>query len=269
MSNKKIIFLGTGAPEGIKYYNACLYIKEGKTGILVDTGGGNKILEQLQKAKIKLEEIKYIFITHKHIDHVLGVFWILRFLGAKIADKKADNLTIFCSQEVGLIIKNIASQLLKTKVLKLFGTEIKFVIINNKREIEIGDWKLNFFNTNSPKDEQFGLNLEFKNKTRFVSLGDEPYNKSLYSYCYGANYFLHEAFCLDTHKSKFEPRKMNHVTVKEAALSASNISVENLILWHTEDKTFSKRKKRYINEARKYFKGNIFVPDDLDIIVIK
>jgi ribonuclease Z len=42
--------------------------------------------------------------------------------------------------------------------------------------------------------------------------------------------------------------------------------VKNLILYHTEDHTLATRKKEYTAEAAQHFHGNIYVPDDLEVI---
>ena len=139
---KKIIFLGTGAADTIKYFHSCFYLKENENSLLVDTGGGNEILSQLDKSDIKLQEIKYIFITHKHIDHLLGIFWILRFLGSKISKGEAEKLTIFCSKDIRDIIKQFSYNLLKSKVTDLFETKIIFKVIEDATEININNWKI-------------------------------------------------------------------------------------------------------------------------------
>ena len=38
------------------------------------------------------------------------------------------------------------------------------------------------------------------------------------------------------------------------------------MLYHTEDKSIATRKQAYTAEAKKYYHGNVFVPDDLDVI---
>ena len=39
-----------------------------------------------------------------------------------------------------------------------------------------------------------------------------------------------------------------------------------LVLYHSSDNNLKVRKKLYTEEAKQYFNGNIFVPDDLDVI---
>ena len=48
----------------------------------------------------------------------------------------------------------------------------------------------------------------------------------------------------------------------------NKLKIKNLILYHTEDSHGDNRKSLYTNEAQKYFKGKIIVPNDLEIIEI-
>lgn len=270
MPDKKIIFLGTGSAETTKYFNSCFYIKEDDEGLLVDTGGGNQILSYLEKSNIRLGQLKYIFITHKHIDHLMGIFWILRFLGSKISKGEAQDLVIFCSKELSDVIQQISFKLLKKKVTDLFGKKIFFETIQNDKQISIYDWKIKCFNIQSSKDEQYGFRLEFSDGKTFVNLGDESFNEAITQYAINADYILHDAFCLEEDQSIFNPHHINHATVKDAANNANKLRSKNLILFHTEDiKTFGKRKEVYTKEAKKYFSGKIFIPDDLEVISLK
>lgn len=42
--------------------------------------------------------------------------------------------------------------------------------------------------------------------------------------------------------------------------------MKNLILYHASDNDLENRKRLYTEEAKQYFNGNIYVPDDLDVI---
>lgn len=267
MNNREIIFLGTGAADVKKYFNSCFYIKENSAGLLVDAGGGNQILSQLEKAGIDLKEISHIYITHKHIDHLLGIFWILRFLGSKISKGGVEKLTIYCSQNVAKIIKNISTQLLKKKINDLFDDKIIFEIIHDSKKIFLHNWEITCINMHSIKDEQYGFRLKFADGLVLTSFGDEPYNEKLLAYAENSDYIIHDAFCLERDSNLFKPHEINHATVKDAANNATSLEAKNLILFHSEESaTFGKRKQLYTEEARQYFSGNILVPDDLEII---
>ena len=65
---EKIIVLGTGTASVIENFNTCFVLEDSnKEYLLVDTGGGNRILGHFKKANIDLTKIHNIFISHKHI----------------------------------------------------------------------------------------------------------------------------------------------------------------------------------------------------------
>ena len=80
----KLTMLGTGHAMVTECYNTCFLMEEEKDGqkdyFLVDAGGGNTILKRLKQINVKLSDIRHIFVTHKHIDHILGIIWIVRFI---------------------------------------------------------------------------------------------------------------------------------------------------------------------------------------------
>ena len=53
---------------------------------------------------------------------------------------------------------------------------------------------------------------------------------------------------------------------KDASELAEQLGVQNLILYHTEDKNIVRRKELYTEEGKKYFSGNLYVPEDLEKI---
>lgn len=52
----------------------------------------------------------------------------------------------------------------------------------------------------------------------------------------------------------------------DAARLAEELHIGNLVLWHTEDKSVGRRKELYLNEGKQYYHGNLFVPDDGEIL---
>lgn len=47
---------------------------------MVDAGGGNGVLQQLNKVNVSLSDIHKLFLTHAHTDHVLGAVWVGRLV---------------------------------------------------------------------------------------------------------------------------------------------------------------------------------------------
>lgn len=70
--------LGTGSAMVTKCYNTCFLLKSDEEHFLVDAGGGNGILAQIVKAKVDWNNIRNMFVTHSHTDHIIGVVWVIR-----------------------------------------------------------------------------------------------------------------------------------------------------------------------------------------------
>lgn len=77
---------------------------------------------------------------------------------------------------------------------------------------------------------------------------------------------MHEAFCLDSEENIFHAYEKNHSTAKSASKVMNDLKIKNLILYHTEESHGNERKSLYTKEGKENFNGNIYVPDDLEII---
>ena len=82
---EKLIVLGTGNASVTNCYNTCSIIQDEKGRyFMIDAGGGNGVLTQLDKLSIAVEDIHEIFLTHEHTDHLLGMIWMIRVIGQSI-----------------------------------------------------------------------------------------------------------------------------------------------------------------------------------------
>ena len=93
-------------------------------------------------------------------------------------------------------------------------------------------------------------------------------NEKSRRYIEGADWMMCEAFCLYADRDTFKPYEKCHSTALDAGKLAEELGVKNLILYHTEEKTLATRKENYTREAAENFKGRIFVPDDLEVILL-
>lgn len=64
----KLIMLGTGNAMVTRCYNTCFALQEGEGFLLVDAGGGNGILRQMEDAKLSFSRVHHLFVTHAHTD---------------------------------------------------------------------------------------------------------------------------------------------------------------------------------------------------------
>lgn len=265
----KLTILGTGNAAVSECYNTCFVLSDKEEYFLVDAGGGNRILKLLKDAGIELEDIHNIFVTHEHIDHVLGVIWLIRMIGQRMNQGKYEgDLRIYCHQELAEKIQTIASLTIQKKVCKHMGERIQFDIVESGEQRRIMGCPVTFFDIASTKAKQFGFTMKLKNGEKFTCVGDEPYNEVNYEYVKGSSWLLHEAFCLYSEADKFKPYEKHHSTVKEACQLAEELGVPNLLLYHTEETHLKERKELYTAEGREYYHGNLYVPDDMEEFII-
>lgn len=217
----KITMFGTGNAMVTECYNTCFMLSDRDDYFLIDGGGGNTILRQLKETGYDCMDIHEIFVTHKHIDHLLGIIWVVR----KICQSGG-------------------------KTQHILGREVTF------------------FDIHSTKDKQFGFCMKLDNGEKLTCCGDEPYNPCMRAYVENSAWLLHEAFCLYAQADIFSPYEKHHSTVKDACETAEELGVKNLILYHTEDRNLPDRKRLYTEEGSRYFHGKLYIPEDLECILI-
>ena len=267
---EELIILGTGYAMALDCYNTCFLLKNSKEEmILVDTGGGNQILKRLKEAKVEMNQIHHIILSHKHTDHVLGIFWIIRRMQKILANGTYEgNLTIYMHRELESEVRQICNLLLPQKFLRWIDDRILFQVVEDQEIVPMNSYSIQFFDLQSKKDKQFGFRTTLENGETLVFFGDEMFREELRKEVEGANWLLHETFCLECDAEEMKPYEKMHSTAKVASQKAESLGVKNLILYHTEDKRLKDRKRLYTEEGSQYFSGNLYVPDDLERIVL-
>ena len=266
---EQLTVLGTGFAVATKCYTTCFTISDGTEHFMIDTGGGSGVLTNLERLAISYNQVHHIFLSHCHTDHVMGAVWMIRMIGQSM--QKGDyegSLHLYCHKSIADGLLQMCRFMLSPRLLPLFGERILFHCLADGLAFEIGGRKTTFFDTRSHKAVQYGVKVELLNGKTITYLGDEPYNPDCAQYAEGVDYLMHEAMCPEAEEAVYHPHKIAHSTVKDAAEQAAQLGVPNLILHHTEDNTLSTRKERYTAEAKQYYGGSVYVPDDLEIIYL-
>ena len=265
----EITMLGTGNALVTECYNTCFVLSEESEHFLVDGGGGNTVLRQLKLAGIDWKDIKHIFVTHKHVDHLIGIIWMVRMICQYMRQGAYDGeAAIYAHDEVIFLIRDMAEKLLQKKETEFLDKRLHLVAVDDGESTEILGKRVTFFDIHSTKAKQFGFCMELGNGEKLTCCGDEPYNACEEAYALGSKWLLHEAFCLHAQADIFKPYEKHHSTVKDACELAERLGVENLLLYHTEDRNLEHRKELYRAEGEPYFHGNLYIPDDLEKIEI-
>lgn len=274
--SEELYVFGTGNAAVTHCYNTCFAIRtetyvpdsgSREEFFMVDTGGGNGILGILERMNVSLFHIHHIFITHEHTDHLLGIVWMVRMIGTQMKKGSYEGtLSIYCHDGLVETIKTICRLTLQKKFYDLIGDRILLIPVSDGETREILGYPVTFFDIHSTKARQFGFTFVLKSGKKLTCTGDEPLSELCEHYVRDSFWLLHEAFCLYSEREQFSPYEKHHSTVREACQLAERLHIPNLVLWHTEEKNLSRRKILYTAEGRNYYSGNLFVPDDGEIL---
>lgn len=265
----KLTMLGTGNASVTECYNTCFLLGDKNKHILVDGGGGSTIFNYLKKLSIDWKNISNIIVTHKHMDHLIGVLWIVRMACQHInRNEYSGNLSIYSHDEVIFLIRDFIKKFLEPKDYDLLDKRLFLIEVKDNQTINILNKNITFFDIHSKKAKQFGFQMEYENSHKLTCCGDEPFNRLNEKYLENVDWLIHEAFCLKKEEDIFRPYEKNHSTVVDACKIAEEFNVKNLVLYHTEDKNLKNRKELYLSEGEKFYNGNLYVPNDLEEIIL-
>ena len=224
---EQLYVFGTGNAAVIHYYNTCFAIRNEDRFFMVDAGGGNGILQILDKMNVQYSQIHDLFVTHEHTDHLLGVVWMVRFIATRMLNGTYDgDLNIYCHDQLTSTIDTFCRLTLQGKFYRLIGDRIHLIPVHDGETLSIMDYEVTFFDIHSTKARQFGFTTTLKNGKKLTCVGDEPYNPICAPYVEGSDWLLHEAFCLYGERERFKPYEKHHSTVMDAARLAEELPPE-------------------------------------------
>ena len=265
---EKLIVLGTGSGMTINCYSLSALLDNNKGQyLLIDTGSGNQLLNHLKIKNIDVNKIHDIFISHKHIDHLWGIIPLLRFIMQQYKKGCFDGiLNIYCAEEIKNIIDTFMELTFHKSHIDLYNKIVKYNFCENRKKVNIIGYEVEIIDTESIECIQYGFKTKLDCGKTLAFLGDVPCSKNVYPRIKNLDWVLHEGMCLEKDKEKIKPHEKNHSTVKDVAIAMNKLNIKNLLIWHCIDNDVSNRKELFTKEAKEFFSGNVYVPDDLDDI---
>lgn len=165
--------LGTSCMVPTKDRNhQSIYLERDGTGFLFDCGENTQ--RQLKIAKIKPSKISYIFISHWHGDHVLGLPGLIQTMAANNYEK---TLHIFGPKSTKIRFENMQKTFIFDNKIDIKIHEIE----NNKNILEKHDFKIKSFLLNHGIEtygfkfiENDKINID-KTKLKELNIPDGPH----------------------------------------------------------------------------------------------
>ena len=264
---ERILVLGTGAGTSINCYNTSFILQNNDKYLLVDTGGGSGVIKQIKDIGVDIKNIHDCFISHKHIDHLLGIFYVLRVITSMMgAGVYEGNFNIYCDKEITELVKDFFVKTSYPELIREFEKKVIFHNLENHEILKIIDYNIEILDMYSYECNKFGFQTKLNNNKILTFMGDVPCSEKLFDKIRNTDWVLHEVFCMESEEKIFKAREKNHSTLKDVTEKMEMLNIKNLVVWHTKDNNIEKRKELYTKEAKEYFTGNIYVPDDLEII---
>ena len=295
----EITFLGTSCMQPTKTRNhSGILLQYRAENVLMDCGEG--IQRQMRIAGIKLAKITRLLISHWHGDHVFGISGLLSSMGIDAADDHGKKLYIYGPKGTKKYLKHLVQSFAGRSLIPFEVQEIKKGVIyknddfkieahllkhstpcfgysfieHNKRKIqeakvlklglhgpiigELQQGKTIIFDGRKIKPEEVSYVLPGK-KVSYIA-DTVP--------CDGANNLAQDADLLiseGTHLEDIKEKagKYMHLTVKEAALIASENNAKKLVITHLSQRY--KTPTEALEEARIYFPNSVVAEDFMKI----
>ncbi len=295
----EIIFLGTGSMQPTKTRNhSAIMLSYKNENILFDCGEGTQ--RQIRVAGIKPAKITKIFISHWHGDHTLGLGGLLSTIGADRSTENGKIIQIYGPTGTKEYFKHLLLSFAKKDLVEHQIIEVKEGVIFENDDFKMEAVELNHSvpcigysfiekerrRIKVSKMEKLGLSgpilgeLQKGNdvvvKGKKIKAEEMTYavEKKKISYiadtsvCGGASKLAENADLLiseGTHLDDIKEKtaKYKHLTVKEAALIASENNAKRLVITH-----ISKRYKgpsEVLEEAKIYFENSSVAEDFMKI----
>lgn len=254
----QITYFWTGAASNKTVDTMHMKLSDWVNELFIDTGWWMELMRKVLNWK---EELKHLFLTHCHSDHILGIAHVLRVL-------KTWPLHIYCTPDLEKRIETLMDVVWKYKYYNSLKDNWSIIIhpITETSEFIIGEQIITPINLFSQKDEQHWFMLQQWDK-KLVFFGDEAVNilkrNDLEVYVW-VDRLLCEAFCTHEHADQRKPYDKQHITAKDAWEIATTLQAKNLILSHIDDYTDDRHLQlSHIKEdAQQSYEWNIIVPND-------
>ena len=166
------------------------------------------------------------------------------------------------------LIRDLAGKLLLKREAAFIDDRLHLTAVTDGETKQIIGHDVTFFDIQSTKAKQCGFRMEIAGGRFLTCCGDEPLTPPVEKYAEGSAWMMHEAFCLYSQADIFDPYEKHHSTVKDACELAERLGIENMLLYHTEDRNLSDRKVLYREEGEKYYHGTLWIPEDPEVIEI-
>ncbi|MEJ8819279.1 MBL fold metallo-hydrolase [Lacibacter sp. H407] len=280
-----VTLLGTGAPQPtIDRFGAATLVEAGGRYFLFDCGRG--VTQRLWQKKIGAGKVNYLFLTHLHSDHIVGIpdLWLLGLMPGTFGNRK-QALEVYGPAGTNDMIQGLKLAYqwdIKTRVAEypsadsgsnVKANDVREGVVYDKNGVKITAF---WVNHSDIIDSALGYRLDYMGRSVVIS-GDTRYSENLIQYSKGADLLIHEVIAIREDVAATQPlaRKIInfHTTPEDAGKIFALAKPKLAVYTHVAIPTLDPSKPPLttddiIARTRKYYSGQLAVGEDLMVIEI-
>lgn len=256
----KILVCGAGSPFSADATGPCLLVITGNTGWLFDSGNGSTL--NMRRWRVPLENVRGVFITHFHSDHIADigelntVGWIagrqmpLSVYGPPGTQSIVSGFNTIYQFDRRYREEHHTKALMNSRIAKIQAKPLAAGLegVNKVVPVEDGDLKITAFTVlHAPVTPALGYRVDYKGRSVVIS-GDTIKSSNLIANSLNADVLFHDA--LSTHMVDAVANKLKeigntrqaqlaidvkdyHASTEQAAQAANTAQVAKLMFYHT------------------------------------
>lgn len=262
----RVRLLGTGGAANECRRQACLLVEPvDRAGgpILLDTGNGLDVVRRLVQIGRDPRDVRDVFVSHQHVDHVGGLEPLLLWSVLKTLHQRGgppdQETRVYADPRILRAIEQI-QQASASAMPGLFGDRLRQVPLHDGLPVELPDGGRLvpiLVDHEPPGGGAMGCLLELGG-IRLAYSGDTRPSATLVAASRGADVLFHEAGGLDERADAVH--RIGHSTAGDAGRIARAAGARRLVLTHLPDDRLA---EAMLAEARAAFGGRVELAADL------
>ena len=251
----RVICLGTGDPLNAERAQTSVALRlSGDESVLFDASSGTILLGRLQDAGIQIEEVRHLFVSHRHFDHTGGLAPLL----ISMASLPDASLTIHALPETSRALKELLA-LTIPGVEDWLGGRLGWREFAPEEPVPVGNAEVTPFLVDHSV-ECVGYRVAQGDSVLVFSADTRPC-KAVVEHSRGADLLIHEAY--GTRGESERAHTIGHSSAVDAGEVARAAGASRLVLTHLREGRFADPVE-LVAEAGAAFGGPVEAASDLD-----
>ena len=273
----KVTLLGTGCPPAVmNRFGPSTLVEAGGQNFLFDAGRG--ALQRLNQIKVPWREIRGVFLTHLHSDHVVGFpdLWLTGWLTRPGRDaplpvwgpRGTTKMMSYLEQAFEFDIRiRLYDDRASPDGVVILSEDIKEGVLYDKGGVKITAFEVD----HAPIKPAFGYRIDYAGRSVVLS-GDTRVSENLIKHAQGVDLLVHEVAAPETFKRAGTPSERaqtvigHHVTPEQAGEVFSRTKPKLAVYSHIV--LPSATEEDVIPQTRKTYTGPVELGEDLMVIEV-